>query len=69
MPEITCDLSESQYAQVRDAAERAGMSIEEYAQKATAVAIAARYRPHEITGNVVSLEALKSRLRGPPGMP
>lgn len=66
MPEIKCELTDAQYVQIRDAAQAAGMTIEDFAALATSEAIALRYRPKEVRGNVVSIEGLKSRLRGPP---
>lgn len=69
MPEITCDLTDAQYALLRDGAARAGMTIEEYTHAVVEAAVADRFKTKEVRGNVVSLEALKSRLRGPPGMP
>lgn len=66
MPVITCELSDEQAAQLSDAAHRAGMSIEDYAELAASEAIASRYRLTEVRGAVIPFESLNSRLRGPP---
>lgn len=66
MPDITCDLTDAQYAQLCDGAARAGTTVEEYAHALVESAVADRFKPKQVHGNVVSLEALKSRLRGPP---
>jgi hypothetical protein len=66
MPVITCDLTDQQLSVISEAADRAGMSIEEFATHAAEAAVAARYRLPEIRNNVVPLESLKRQLRGPP---
>jgi len=66
MPVMTCDLTDQQLSVLTEAASRAGMSIEEFAAHAAEVAVAARYKLPEIRNNVVPMESLKRRLRGPP---